>query len=207
MQATPSVLISVDLLDDPPSNPNRMSDAVYKLLVEAMRKVGFVQPVLVMPVGGRIQIIDGVHRVRAARELGLKEVTAIVITPQQAQERAIQVGMNRMRGDLDLGAVSETVDYLRGEGWSLDDLTLTGFEREELSAMLASVNALGDDVLAGSNAALPDNTEAAPKPFVIELLFATRAELTKAKKGLRKAAGGGKHVDLAQGLLRLIDGS
>ena len=213
---TQHTIARVDQLDDPPSNPNRMPASTFRLLVEAIKRIGFVQPVLVRQVPvmlapgeatpePRYQIVDGWHRVRAAREAGLTDVPVVITDLDANQARAVQVGMNKMRGELDLSAVSSLVDELHTDGWDLEALALTGFDSSELTDMLRAMSSDSDDVLNGAPAAMPDAVEPAVKPFVLELTFATKDELAKAKKGLRKAAG--KGGDMALGLIRLIEGN
>lgn len=48
-------------------------------LVESMRKIGFVSPLVVVRRDERLIVIDGQHRLLAARELGIKEIPCIII--------------------------------------------------------------------------------------------------------------------------------
>lgn len=202
--------VSPDELKDPPTNPNHMSAETYGLLVEAIRSVGFLQPVLAQEdEGGGLTIVDGFHRVKAAKEVGLPVIPVIVgdfrDTPDLA--RVVQIGMNRMRGELNLSAVAHEVADLAAKGWTIPQLELTGFSRSELDDLLASTRARDEDVLANGVGAAPDepDEDEAPKPFVLELTFEKKEQLARAKRGLRKAAGKGR--ELADGLLRLLDGT
>jgi ParB-like chromosome segregation protein Spo0J len=177
--------------------------------------VGFLQPVLAEENDlGELTIVDGVHRVRAAMDLGLASVPVIVGDFRDNPElaRIVQIGMNKMRGELDLAAVAHQVADLATAGWSIPDLQLIGFSEGELEDLLASTRRRDQEVLGGSLGGSPETTAAdeedaasGTKPFTLELVFAKKTELARAKKGLRKAAGRGR--DLSEGLLRLLDGA
>lgn len=201
-----------DALKAPGTNPNRMSDETYAMLVEAIRRVGFLQPVLAQEdADGSLVIVDGYHRVKAAREVGLTNVPVIVgdFQDDPGMAHAVQIGMNRMRGELDLAAVAQQVSALATSGWNMEDLELTGFSKSELEDLLATTRHRDEEVLEGGLGGAPNSEpeaeEGAAKPFILELTFAKKADLSKAKRGLKKAAGKGR--ELADGLLRLLDGA
>jgi ParB-like chromosome segregation protein Spo0J len=187
------------------TNPNSMDPEKYTLLVRAISEVGFVQPVLVRPVRDRFKLIDGEHRVRAARELGMEYVPCVIGTGDlvnDEQAAVTQIAMGRLRGDLDLAAVGRTMEGLLSSGWSMPELTLTGFSEDEIADLLEAARSATEDVLAGSDTTLPDTSDIPLRPFVLEITFASRAEYTKARKGLKRAAGSGG--ELSDGLLKLL---
>jgi ParB family transcriptional regulator, chromosome partitioning protein len=55
-------------------------------LMESIREHGIIQPLIVRPVNGKLELIAGERRFRASRELGLKEVPVIV---RQASDRDV----------------------------------------------------------------------------------------------------------------------
>lgn len=58
----------IDLLEPNPWNPNAMDDEMFAKAIESIHKFGFVDPVTVRVLGDRLQIIDGEHRWKGARE-------------------------------------------------------------------------------------------------------------------------------------------
>lgn len=48
-------------------------------LVESIRKIGFLVPVIAVRRDGQVVIIDGQHRYLAARELGIKEIPCVIV--------------------------------------------------------------------------------------------------------------------------------
>jgi hypothetical protein len=203
-----TVLLALREIADPAENPNAMPDDRFALLVNEIREAGFLQPVLVRSLsGGGYEVVDGVHRLRAARSLGMEHVPCVRVDLSDARASLVQIGMNKLRGELDLSAVARTVADLANLGTGRDELTLTGFTTEELDDMIRLASGADLDPLAGMQGDAPPADEPPPveKPFTMELRFETAAELKRAKAGLRKA--GGKGSDLGAGLLRLLDGA
>lgn len=196
------VSIKVGNIKESASNPNAMESERFALLVEAIRKVGFLQPICVRGIaGGVYEVVDGHHRLAAARELKMEKVPCVVIDADGEKAAALQIGFNRLRGELDLAKVGAAIVGLQAEGWKVEDLALTGFTPDEIDDLVRAVSSDADDVMA-SAAALDGAEEAIPKPFLLELTFSSREDLQAAKKGLKHAAGA--TGDMAEGLLRLI---
>ncbi len=66
-----------------PSIQRELSDMHIKRLMESMEKVGFVEPLSVVPDGkGSYEVINGQHRLEAGRQLGMKEFPAIILPPE-----------------------------------------------------------------------------------------------------------------------------
>jgi hypothetical protein len=204
--ATPPILtIPIADLDEAPDNENAMTAEKFALLVQAIQEVGFLQPILVERAGARWRIVDGVHRKRAAAEVGYTALPCVE-RHDDGKTVAVRIGMNNLRGQLNLAAVAASVATLHANGWSMDDLSLTGFTTDELDHLLHSAQRqVPDDVMEHPVTAQDEPEEAQDRPFVLELRYATKADLARAKRGLRKAIG--KGGDMADGLLRLLDGA
>ena len=158
-QATTKVshLLVTALDDHPGRNPNVMLEDDYRRLVRAIQRVGFLQPVLVRAcASGRFTIVDGHHRIRAARELGLEKVPCVVAEIDDDVALALQIGMNKLRGSVDLGAAGEIVSTLAEAGWSVEDLQLSGYSDDELNELIKSARTSSEDVMESADASLPD---------------------------------------------------
>lgn len=137
------------------------------------------------------------------------EVVVKELTEDEA--RAVQIGMNRLRGELDFADVASTLADLSTHGWDVGALTLAGFTESEVNDLIKTTRDLPD--VPPNMGELPgggdDEDTSAPGPFILELPYATRQELNRAKRGLRKAAGKGNRGPeaMAAGLLRLIGGA
>lgn len=197
--------IALDKLHARERNPNRMSAADYAGLVHSIATRGFLQPILVRPAADGFEIVDGAHRWRAAGEVGYGDVPCVLLEEGDNAEEiaaALQIGMNKLRGELDLGDVALTMAALVKSGWDAEALQVTGFDSREIDDLLASV--AGEDtrsLLAGNDAELPDDDEKPePTTFTIEIEVPTREDMTRAKRALRKAGNG----DMGRGLLALL---
>lgn len=199
--------VRLDMIDEAPDNPNVMEPETYARLVDAIRRFGFLQPVLLKEIldSDRFEIVDGHHRVRAARELEYEFVPAVVIDQEDdahAMVEVLRVGMNKLRGELDLSGVGTILADLQQDGWSMDDLGLSGFSEGEIKDLIDTATRDVDEDLTGMTGVVPDPDPPPPRPFLIEILFASREEYQLARKGLRRAAGQGN--ELSVGLLRLL---
>lgn len=206
--------MDLDTLREPPRNPNSMTAEGFAGLRAVIREKGFLQPPLVRRVpadaeGRTWEIVDGVHRVRASIAEGLKSAPCVAVEKMtDAEATILQIAMNKLRGELDLTSVAEAVRMLSEDPTVTEaELLLTGYRDDEYRAMLAATATVDeDDILSGGGGSFDAEEEedrAPPKPFILELTFATAAELRKVKKNLKKAGSG----DLAAGLLRIIEGS
>lgn len=180
-------------------NPNRMSEEEYARLLGAMRADAFNQPILVAERGRGYLIVDGEHRRRAAVDLGMTHIPAVVRQYTDEQVRAVRLGMNRNRGEVDLTRARVILLDLQVEGWSPEQLVVTGFSAEEIADLTRTNEPHTPDPLTGAPGEEPPLPE---KPFVLEIAFADRATFERAKRALRKAAG--KTKDYAQGLLNVL---
>ncbi len=208
---------TVDVADvrEPAQNPNHMSEADFAALRAGIRTQGALQPPLlrrIHPLGAGPQegptweLVDGVHRVRAMVAEGITSFQAVCTDADEKAARILQVALNKVRGELNLTAVAETVRALIEADIEMPDLELMGYREDELRAMMeATSTETAEDVLAGGAGGMFEDPEPekAPKPYILELTFSTAAELRKVKRTLKKAGSG----DHAAGLLRLIEGA
>lgn len=93
------------------TNPRKNFDKKgLQELAESIRAQGVLQPVLVRPKGDRYELVVGARRLRAAKLVGLTEISAVVndyLTDAEALE--IQIIENLQRQDL--GALEEALGY------------------------------------------------------------------------------------------------
>lgn len=196
--------LAVAAIVDAPRNANRMDDVRWVKLREAIKADGFLQPVLVRELaGGKYEIVDGHHRTRAARELGLSHLPAIVFdaSVKNAEAARIAIAMNRLRGELRLGEVAEIFAQLLDDGMEVEQLIATGFSADEVDALISAANDTGEEISASMTAVEPRDDDEVIKPWLLEVPFGSKSDLDKVKRAVKRAAG--KGGDLALGLLRL----
>lgn len=114
-------------------NPNRQNESDFSLLLRSMREDGFTQPIVVQK--STREIVDGEHRWRAARELGLTQVPVVMVEMSDEQMRISTLRHNRARGSEDVGLSSQLLRDLRELGaldWAKDSLMLNDKELQKL---------------------------------------------------------------------------
>ena len=75
----PIVDLPIEQLRPAPWNPNEQSEETFNALVQNIREIGLVQPIMVARVGpNEYEIIGGEHRWKAARHLNYQTVPCVV---------------------------------------------------------------------------------------------------------------------------------
>lgn len=135
--------VPIDSIEGNPWNPNVQSDFKYEHTKKVIAEFGFLDPVTVR--SGRLkgkafkkpQIIDGEHRWRAAKEIGLTEVL-ILDVGRMADEKAkvLTDVMNNLRGENDPLRWAEMVQSVKD---TMPDLVqYLPYQPDELDAMIQS---------------------------------------------------------------------
>ncbi len=106
--------VPVELIDPNPFQPRREWDPVeISALAASVREQGIVQPLVLRRSGDRFQLIAGERRLRAAREVGLREVPAVVRDADDEQMLAMALVENLQRRDLGPMEKAEAFHSLR----------------------------------------------------------------------------------------------
>lgn len=127
-------------------NPNRMTEFLMKSTREGMRKKGWLAAYALLVWGTdragkrRDVIIDGEHRWRIARELGIQQGPMVFLdglTEQQAKELTIE--LDNKRGRFDEVALRDLVGSLdQRDGLAFD----LGFDDDSWKKLIAPSNAI-----------------------------------------------------------------
>lgn len=190
------------------TNPNRMSEAEFNALTSLIKAEGFMQSILVSPMPGKrgkYRILDGHHRYWACQQAQKTEILAVVKPASAALGAALGLGLNRIRGELDLGVSGLVMQQVMEDSdWTTDQMALlTGFSQSEIDALTTQAHNDADEMLEDVSTGLPeDEPEASAKPYVLEIEFSEKDLYQLARRKLRKAAGASK--DLAKGLLAVL---
>jgi DNA modification methylase len=127
-------------------NARTHSKRQIQQLVQSIREFGFTNPVLIDEAG---VLIAGHGRLRAANELRLETVPAIILEGlNEAQKKALRLADNKIA--LNAGWDLEILRLELAEIGTLDvdfDLSLTGFASGEVDVMLKAANDPDDDVI------------------------------------------------------------
>ncbi|NIN01287.1 MAG: ParB N-terminal domain-containing protein, partial [candidate division Zixibacteria bacterium] len=99
LQIPPAELVDVERLRVDGENPNRMSARQFKALKESVRRWGFIVPIIT---NRDYLVADGEHRLRAAKDLGMKQVSVVRLPVNDVDRRLLRQVMNKIRGEHDL---------------------------------------------------------------------------------------------------------
>lgn len=107
--------IGIEELRPNPWNPNRMHPELLAKLAAEIRRKGMILPVVVRKMERGFQIIDGEHRWRAAKQLGLKKLPCIVAEMDESEARLKTLQLNRLRGEDDPELLARLLRELNAE--------------------------------------------------------------------------------------------
>lgn len=131
-------------------NPNRQDPKDFELLLRSIEDDGFTQPVIVTKEN---LIVDGEHRWRAAKVLGMKKIPVVQVDMEAEQARISTIRHNRARGVHD---VELEVEILK----ELQLLGAGDFMKDALMISQNELDKLIDDVPAPEALASEEFTEA-----------------------------------------------
>lgn len=108
-----SSLVSIHTIVLPQQQPRRYFDpTAMQELVESVKQLGILQPLLVRPIdGNKYELVAGERRYRAASSLGLTEIPVVIreLTDTEALQIALLENLQRE----DLNAIEETEGILQ----------------------------------------------------------------------------------------------
>ena len=118
------VEIPVEKLTPNPWNPNRMSDEMRAKLKAYIQREGFVEPLVVRPLGERYEILGGFHRWGIAKELRYGTVPCVVVDVDDRRAKILSVNLNELKGQSLPNLLAELIHDLSR------DLTLGDLESQ-----------------------------------------------------------------------------
>jgi hypothetical protein len=108
----------------------------YGKLLESIERFGFTDPLVVRPKGGVLQIIDGEHRLQAAKDKGLANLPYVNVG-EISDEEAISLGivLNELKGRHDPKALGALLDDLLSKGSPEDVLAGMPFTEDAIKGL------------------------------------------------------------------------
>ena len=97
------LLVPIDRIEIVPDRDHRGEDVELDDLLQSMRAVGLLHPLLLLPAtdGGTYELLAGHRRLRAARKLGLSEVRVEVVHLDDLRAELVTIDENLVRENLD----------------------------------------------------------------------------------------------------------
>lgn len=102
-------------------NPNKVAPPEMKLLKKSIQADGYTQPIVVWQTQDGYEVIDGFHRHRVGKELGMSHLPVVVINSDRTDRSdriAATIRHNRARGKHQVKAMSDIVVELSRRNWS-----------------------------------------------------------------------------------------
>src|SRR3990170_7441194 len=113
LKVPPAELVDAGKLRVDNENPNRMSVRRFEALKKSIQRYGFVVPIIT---NRDLLVADGEHRLNAAKELGMKQVSVVRLPVDEVDRRLIRQVMNKLRGEHDLFLDAEEYYRIASEG-------------------------------------------------------------------------------------------
>jgi len=132
--------VSPHMLRPHPRNPRTISPAQMAALERSISQFGLVDPMVVRKADHTV--IGGHQRLEAARRLGLKTVPVVFLDLSETDASLLNIALNKISGDWDLEQLSQILQELRD--LPEVDVTLTGFDSQELEDLFAGMEAESD---------------------------------------------------------------
>ncbi len=124
-------LVPIQSLNPAKYNPRTMPRDQMEALKRSLDKYGFVEPVVVNKRGN--VIVGGHQRVTAWQEMGRKSLPVLFVDLNEADEKALNLALNKITGVFDDTALSSVISTLKGLGF--DDFGVTGFSESEIEKL------------------------------------------------------------------------
>lgn len=130
------VMYAVDELLPNPWNPNVMDDFMFEKELASIRKFGFVNPVIGRQTPLGPQIIDGEHRWKSAKKLGMLMVPGWDLGPISDEiAKQLTIVLNETRGKAEPIKLSELLADLLTTESKQDLLDVLPFSKEALDGL------------------------------------------------------------------------
>ena len=115
-------------------------DEEYERLKRSIETFGYVDPIIINADG---TVIGGHQRLFVLQDLGYTEADVAVVDLSKQDEKALNIALNKISGEWDEEKLAEIFAELNLEGY---DLTLTGFDGDELADILVEIGGGGIDM-------------------------------------------------------------
>jgi DNA modification methylase len=118
-------------------NPRTISEKELEDLERSVREFGLVDPIIARRADG--MVIGGHQRLAVAERLDLQRVPVVYLDISEERAKALNLALNKIGGDWDEQKLAELLREL--DALPDLDLSVTGFDEEEVKACLAAVEA------------------------------------------------------------------
>ena len=117
-----------------PRKDLKPADSEYQKIKRSLEKFGYVDPVIV---NADMTVIGGHQRIKVLKDLGYEEIDCVVLDIDKDQEKALNVALNKISGEWDMGKLKDLIEELDAGAF---DVELTGFDFAEVEAILGGTH-------------------------------------------------------------------
>jgi ParB/RepB/Spo0J family partition protein len=143
------VLLDVDTIQVPDLRvTSQVDDHIMAELRESIKEYGILEPLQVGDLNGTLVLIDGLHRLLVAKELGINKVPCIVSAKAERDIIVHNLILNRQRGKSNPVEESEVIRYLiENEGLPMTEVANLCGLSQSWAARLYEMSKLPKEVL------------------------------------------------------------
>ncbi len=135
--------IPIDQINPAAYNPRKdlqPGDPEYEKLKRSIQEFGYVEPIVWNKRSGNI--VGGHQRYKVLLDMGISEVDCVVVDMDETKEKALNLALNKVRGDWDYLKLKDVLQELdTGEF----DIELTGFGMDEIEDLMIQFRPLDLD--------------------------------------------------------------
>lgn len=123
-----------------PRKDLKPGDPDYEKLKRSMHEFGYVDPIIWNQQTGHV--VGGHQRLKILQDEGIKEAECVVVNLNEDKEKALNVALNKISGDWDKDKLALLMTDLQASDL---DVSLTGFDENEISDLLGTADNTHDD--------------------------------------------------------------
>ena len=114
-----------------PRKDLKPGDPDYEHLKHSIEHWGMVDPLIV---NSNMIVIGGHQRLKVLRDLGYDEVECVMVDLDDANEKALNIALNKISGEWDLELLESEIGILQDMDFDID---LTGFDDIEIGELFS----------------------------------------------------------------------
>ena len=117
-----------------PRKALKPGDKEYEKIKGSITEFGYVDPVIV---NKDMTVIGGHQRISVLKDLGFTEIDCVVINIDKTRERALNIALNKITGEWDMGLLADLIADLQDSDF---DVSFTGFDPPEIDKIMSAIH-------------------------------------------------------------------
>lgn len=131
--------VAISKLNPAKYNPRKNlkpGDTEYEKLKRSMAEFGYVEPIIWNKRTGNI--VGGHQRYKILKDMKYKEAECVIVDLDDNREKALNTALNKISGEFDIPLLTDLLKDLSANDF---DVSLTGFDEDEISDLFSDANA------------------------------------------------------------------